>query len=76
MPNDSEEYHYYKLFNLIIKLLCVDYEAFTYEMLGITPSWCTKEGMMISVTHFKKACAIYNFLGKKDGAKNMDTKIL
>lgn len=31
--------------------------------------------MMISITHLKKARAIYNLLGEKDGAKNIDTKI-
>jgi len=35
----------------------------------------TDDGKQLSITHFKKARAIYNLFGEKDGAKNMEDKI-
>jgi hypothetical protein len=67
LPKGSEEYHYYKE-------LCGHYEAFVYTQLGgIARPDTSKEGFKVSITHYKKARAIYNLVGLKDDVSRMDT---
>jgi hypothetical protein len=69
MPKASEEYQYYKL-------LCGDYEASAYEHLGNMLLGDTSEDSIeIMLMHWKKARAIYNLVGKKDDAQQIDTII-
>ena len=67
MPKDSEEYQYYRF-------LHGNYEAFTNEMLGAI-AYRAKESMMITITHFKKARAIYNLVGEKEDVQRVEGKI-
>jgi hypothetical protein len=70
MPRDSEEYKYYTH-------LSRDYEAFAYASLGcaslIVDS--SEEGIMIAITHWKKARAIFTLVGLENDTKDMDDKI-
>ena len=68
-PKGSEEYRYYRL-------LCVEYEAYAYAELGtLLISDTSEEGFKIAITHYKKVRAIYNLVGMKDSAQQMDTII-
>ena len=67
MPKDSEEYQYYRF-------LHGNYEGFAYEMLGVI-AYRAKESMMITITHFKKARAIYNLVGEKEYVQRVEGKI-
>jgi hypothetical protein len=66
MPKGSEEYEYYKL-------LCGEYEAFAHMNLGRLAT--SLEDHRIAIGHIKKTRAIYNLLGMKDSAQEMDTII-
>jgi hypothetical protein len=68
MPKASEEYHYYRA-------LC-NYEAYAYKQLGrIFLRDSSEEGSKIMLQHIKKARAIYNLVGLKEDAQEMDTII-
>ena len=68
MPKASEEYHYYRA-------LC-NYEAYAYKQLGrIFLRDSSEEGSKIMLQHIKKARAIYNLVGMKEDAQEMDTII-
>jgi hypothetical protein len=69
---DSEEYQYYKL-------MCGDYEAYSYGQLGamlMSVSNISEESFKIMITHYKKAIAISNLVGMKDRANNLNSMIL
>jgi len=68
MPKTSTEYQYYKM-------LCGDYEAFGYDVLGKIARLRTEEGINTMITHWKKARAVYNLVGNIDEAEHIDTKI-
>jgi hypothetical protein len=68
MPQDSEEYQYYKY-------LRGNYEAYGYSKLGALTSDASEEGFNIMMTHYKKASAICKLVGMKDKANNLDTLI-
>ena len=70
MPKGSVEYEYYKV-------LCGEYEAFAHLHLGrITKSLdMTKKESQIALGHMKKVRAIYNLVGMKDDANQMDSLI-
>ena len=71
LPKDSEEYGYYRL-------LCGDFEAFAYDLLGDLISargYITGKGIQSGIFHYKKARAIYSLVSRKDKAKFMDNKI-
>jgi hypothetical protein len=57
MPEDSEEYRYYKT-------LCGNYEAFAYNNLGaISQVDYSEEGFNTMISNFKKARVIYSLIG-------------
>jgi hypothetical protein len=68
MPQDSEEYQYYKY-------LRGNYEAYGYSKLGALTSDASEEGFNIMMTHYKKASVICKLVGMKDKANNLDTLI-
>jgi hypothetical protein len=75
MPRASGEYQYYKM-------LSGNYEAFGYVQMGTllaffssTSAISNIEGYKTAIPHFKKARAIYNLIGMKDEASQMDIKI-
>jgi len=70
MPKGSVEYEYYKV-------LCGEYEAFAHLHLGrITKSLdMTEKENQIALGHMKKVRAIYNLVGMKDDANQMDSLI-
>ena len=62
MPEDSEEYRYYKT-------LCGNYEAFAYNNLGaISQVDYSEEGFNTMISNFKKARVIYSLIGMADAA--------
>ena len=67
MPKASEEYAYYKA-------LCGNYEAFAFESLGGASLFLdsSQEDKMIAIMHLKKARAIYNLVGMKHNAQQID----
>ena len=75
MPRASGEYQYYKM-------LSGNYEAFGYVQMGTLLAFFSRtsaisniEGYKTAIPHFKKARAIYNLIGMKDEASQMDIKI-
>jgi hypothetical protein len=70
MPKASEEYAYYKA-------LCGNYEACAFESLGGASLFLdsSQEDKMIAIMHLKKARAIYNLVGMKHNAQQIDTLI-
>jgi len=77
MPQHSDEYQYYRT-------LCSDFEAFAYNNLGaistmkgthIANGFMSLCGIQDAMVHFKKARAIFNLVGIKDEAKQMECKI-
>jgi hypothetical protein len=75
MPRASGEYQYYKM-------LSGNYEAFGYVQMGTLLAFLSRtsaisniEGYKTAIPHFKKARAIYNLIGMKDEASQMDRKI-
>ena len=75
MPRASDEYQYYKM-------LSGNYEAFGYVKMGTLSAFLSRtsaisniEGCKTAIPHFKKARAIYNLIGMKDKASQMDIKI-
>jgi hypothetical protein len=71
LPKDSEEYGYYRL-------LCGDFEAFAYDLLGDLISargYITGKGIQSGIFHYKKARAIYSLVGRKDKVELIDIKI-
>ena len=68
MPEDSEEYRYYKT-------LCGNYEAFAYNNLGaISQVDYSEEGFNTMISNFKKARVIYSLIGMTDAANQQDSK--
>jgi hypothetical protein len=69
MPQDSVEYQYYKV-------LCGQYEAFAYYMLGeILLRDKSEESNKLAITHFRTARAIFILFAMTDMVKRMDTMI-
>jgi hypothetical protein len=69
MPKESVEYQYYKL-------LCGQYEAYTYRQSGKKyMQSSSEEDFNAMMTHYKKARAIYNLFGMEGDVQQMDALI-